>query len=199
MPKCCEGTAHSNQSRGKPKLWNAVLQQGCTTIAQARAVLGRLAKRLGNNDGSVSVRPPSAAIWIKLRGFPRWNQGLKRWTETLMEHTMNNIDDWIYAHGDRLFNWDSGRCRGICGGTAIVNTSGLACILRCCVLGPSNKGFAAAERMVSHQGRLRGEIYRASPYETLAGVKKTPGHGVFSRRITCLIHPHYTPSFQRRV
>jgi hypothetical protein len=39
----------------------------------------------------------------------------------------------------------------------------------------------------------------ASPYETLAGVKKTPGHGVFSRRVTCLIHPRYTPSFQRRV
>jgi hypothetical protein len=40
---------------------------------------------------------------------------------------------------------------------------------------------------------------RTLPYETLAGVKKTPGHGVFSRRVTCLIHPHYTPSFQRRV
>jgi hypothetical protein len=129
---------------------------------QARAVLGRLSKRLGDNDGSVSVRPPSAAIWLKLRGFPRWNQGLKRWTETLMEHTMNNIDDWVYAHGDCRFNWESARCRGRCGGTANGDTNNLAYILRCCVLGPSNKGFAAAERMVPHQARLRGEIYRAS-------------------------------------
>jgi hypothetical protein len=78
-----------------------------------------------------------------------------------MEHTLNNIEDWVYAHGDCLFNWDSARCTGRYGGTAISNTSGLACMF--------NKGVAAAERLVSPPGRLRGEIYRAGAVHSASG------------------------------